>query len=280
MYGEPDTTTPDPGHFGPGSLTWRVHGDVSGGVGGVRSLLLQALHPQAMAALERHSDFRTDSWGRLFRTAEYIAVTSFGTTAEADAAAARVRRVHRALNLDNPEHLLWIHCGFVESLLSTYRRSQPALVGASLSDAEADAYVAEQVTAATFVGLPAADVPSTVAELDSYLSGMRPRLAATAATRDAARFVLVPPMDARYRWLTPAQGMWAVIAGTAFASLPAWSRRMYGGRLAARLPGWTAIQDAQTAVALPALRRTLLALPESVRTGPHLRAARARLGIS
>src|SRR5512140_3270038 len=84
----------DPGLFGPDSVTWRVHADPLMGVAGLRALLLQALHPVAMDAVDQHSDFRDDPWGRLARTAEYIGVTTYGTTSAAMLAGSRVRAVH------------------------------------------------------------------------------------------------------------------------------------------------------------------------------------------
>jgi uncharacterized protein (DUF2236 family) len=280
LYGEPDSTSPDPGLFGPESMTWRVHGDPSGLVGGVRALLLQALHPEAMAGVAAHSDFREDPWGRLVRTAEYIAVTSFGTTTEAEAAGARVRMVHRRLGVDRPDLLLWVHAGFVDSLLSSYTRT----VG--LSPAQADAYVLEQREAARLIGLDPTDVFGSVSDLKDYMRRTRSVLAITPAAMEAARFVVVPPMDARVRWFTPAQGLWATLAATAFASMPAWARRMYGqgaGPFAAlvspALGGLPVVSDLQATVAVKVWRRTLLALPENIRKGPHIKAAEERLGL-
>src|ERR1700712_3396431 len=87
----------DPGIYGPGSVTWRVHADPLLGLGGLRALYLQAIHPLAMAGVAAHSDFRADPWGRLFRTAQYIGTVTYGTTLEARRAAARVRGVHRTV---------------------------------------------------------------------------------------------------------------------------------------------------------------------------------------
>ena len=88
------------GLFGPHSVTWRIHADPSGLLGGVRSLLLQALHPVAMAGMAAHSDYRVNPWGRLIRTIEYVGITTYGTADDANSAAARVREVHRRLGLD------------------------------------------------------------------------------------------------------------------------------------------------------------------------------------
>jgi uncharacterized protein (DUF2236 family) len=87
----------DPGLFGPDSVTWRVHADPVLWIGGLRSLLLQALHPVAMAGVAQHSAFRRDAWGRLLRTARYVGTVTYGTTADAKAAGDLVRRVHRGL---------------------------------------------------------------------------------------------------------------------------------------------------------------------------------------
>ena len=132
---------PDPGLYGPDSVTWRVHADPMMLVAGLRALLLQAVHPLAMAGVAQHSDFRGDPWGRLFRTAEYVGVTTYAPTSVATRAAARVRGIHRQLagvepesgqayRVDDPHLLLWVHCCEAESFLSTAVRSglrHPAL---------------------------------------------------------------------------------------------------------------------------------------------------------
>src|SRR5487761_1975866 len=138
---------PDPGIYGPQSVSWRVHGDPLLGLGGLRALLLQALHPLAMAGVAAHSEFRADPWGRLVRTARYIGTVTYGTTAEAHRAAARVRGLHRTVNgidpvsnrpysASDPELLTWVHVTEVDSFLTTARRG-----GLALTDAEADRYV-------------------------------------------------------------------------------------------------------------------------------------------
>jgi uncharacterized protein (DUF2236 family) len=136
------------GLFGPETVTWRVHGDPILWVAGLRALLLQALHPAAMAGVLEHSDFRADPWGRLLRTADYVGTISFGTAAEARKAAGRVRGLHRQVagidrltgnryRADDPELLRWVHCCEAESFLTTYQRA-----GGAVSSAEADAYYA------------------------------------------------------------------------------------------------------------------------------------------
>ena len=174
------TGDPDPGLYGPDSISWRVNGDPSMALAGLRALLLQALHPLAMAGVAAHSDFRKDPWGRLFRTADYVGVTTFGTTEQAERAGARVRGIHRRLRgtepesgqvyrVDDPELLRWVHCVEVESFLSTAVRC-----GLRLTPAEQDRYYAEQTVGATLVGLDASYVPGSVHEMTQYFHEIRP----------------------------------------------------------------------------------------------------------
>jgi uncharacterized protein (DUF2236 family) len=256
------------GFFGPASVTWRVHADPSFSVGGLRALLLQALHPVAMDGVARFSEgFTTAPWPRLIRTAAYVDTLTFGTRHEALRAVRRVRGVHRRLGatepttgrayrVDDTDLLLWVHCCEVDSLLTIARRS-----GVPMTDDDADRYVAEQVTAAALIGAVPEDVPSSTAELARYFERMRPQLALTAAARDAYRLVVLPPMPAWVRFLTPARPAWGTLAGLAVATLPAWARRMY------RLPG-LGLTDAAAGPALKAFRQATLALPQRARRSP------------
>ena len=256
------------GFFGPDSVTWRIHADPSFSVGGLRALLLQALHPVAMDGVARFSGaFRDDPWPRLIRTAAYVDTITFGTRTEAVRAVARVRGMHRRLGgveettgrgyrVDDPDLLLWVHCCEVDSLLTTARRA-----GLPLSDDDADRYVAEQVTAAELVGVDRADVPASAAELADYFERMRPSLAATSAARDAYRLIVLPPMPPWVRFLTPAQPAWGGLAALAVALLPQWARRLYS------LPG-LALTDTAATGALRAFRQATLRLPRTARRSP------------
>jgi uncharacterized protein (DUF2236 family) len=256
------------GFFGPDSVTWRVHSDPSFSVGGLRALLLQALHPVAMDGVAKFSGgFREEPWPRLIRTATYVDTLTFGTRSEAIRAVARVRGIHRRLGgveettgrayrVDDADLLLWVHCCEVDSLLSVARRA-----GLELSDEDADRYVAEQVTAASLIGVDAADVPASVAELAGYFERMRPSLAVTPAAREAYRLIVLPPMPTWVRYLTPAQPAWGGLATLAVALLPQWARRMVS------LPG-LGLTDAAATAALKAFRQTLLRLPQRARRSP------------
>ena len=169
--------------FGPGSVTWRVHADRVFAIGGVRALILQALHPLTMAAVAQQRGFEEDFWGRLDRTGSYVSTLTYAPAAEARRTAATVRGIHRKLHgtdpdtgetfrLDRPDLLLWVHCCEVDSFLSTARRA-----GAPITPDDADAYLREQVLAAELVGIPAGLVPSSVAEMAQYFREVRPRTA-------------------------------------------------------------------------------------------------------
>ena len=274
-----DPTAPDPGLYGPDSVTWRVHADPSMALAGLRALLLQAVHPLAMAGVVQHSDFREDPWGRLFRTAEYVGVTTYGTTAQARRAGARVRGIHRKLagiepesgtayRVDDPDLLRWVHCVEVESFLSTAVRC-----GLRLSDAERDRYYVEQLTGAELVGLDPATVPASVGQMAAYFRDVQPSLRVTAGAREAARFVLWPPMPALVALGTPARPAWVALGTAAFAMLPRWARRLYS------LPGLPTTDLAATAAGL-AFRSGLLVVPDALRAGPHLKDARRRLEVA
>jgi uncharacterized protein (DUF2236 family) len=256
------------GFFGPASVTWRVHSDPSFSVGGLRALLLQALHPVAMDGVAKFSGgFRQEPWPRLIRTATYVDTLTFGTRSEAVRAVARVRGIHRRLGgveettgrayrVDDADLLLWVHCCEVDSLLSVARRA-----GLELSGEDADRYVAEQVTAAELIGIGAADVPASVAELAEYFERIRPVLAMTPAAREAYRLIVLPPMPTWVRYLTPAQPAWGGLATLAVALLPPWARRMVS------LPG-LGLTDAAATAGLRAFRQTLLRLPQRAQRSP------------
>ncbi len=262
----------DLGLFGPESVTWRVHGDPTMLLGGLRSLFLQALHPLAMAGVAQHSGFREDPWGRLFRTAEYVTVVAFGTTAQAQRAGARVRGIHRGLagiepesgatyRVDDPALLLWVHCAEVESFFTTYRRA-----GGRVGPGDADRYYAEQVRAAELVGLDPADVPATEADMAAYFESVRPQLRLTPPAREALWFVHVPPMPA-VAW--PTRPAWAAIAGLSFSLQPRWARRLYGA------PGLP-VTDVLASAGVTAFRRTAMLVPAALRDGPQVKDAQRR----
>lgn len=257
----------DAGYFGPQSVTWRIHREPLALVGGLRALLLQALHPEAMGLLYARSDFQDDPWARLQRTAGYVSTVTFAPTAEVDAAAAHVRGVHQRLGITDPAQLAWVHACEVDSFLVAARAA-----GVRVGPADADRYVEEQLRAAALVGVPAKLTPRSAAELADYFAAMRPRLASTPQAREAARYVLAPPMPVAARYLLPARVGWTTISTLAVGLLPGWARRMY------RLPPAPGAGLA-TAAGMRALRGAVRALPEQWREGPIYRAAKARAAL-
>lgn len=254
----------DVGYFGPGSVTWRIHSEPVAMVGGLRALLLQALHPGAMATLYANSSFQDDPWARLQRTVGYVATVSFAPRADVDAAAAHVRAVHRRLGIADAEQLAWVHACLVDSFLSAARAA-----GIRLRHGEADAYVAEQVRAAELVGVPAERIVHDLGELRAFLAGIRPALSGTREAREAARYVIAPPMPVSPRLALPARLGWTTVSTLALGLLPPWARRMYR---VPPLPG-TALA---TATGLRALRTAVRTLPAQYREGPLYRDAKAR----
>jgi uncharacterized protein (DUF2236 family) len=223
------TDAADDGFFGPGSVSWRVATDLSSTVAGLRALLLQALHPLAMAGVDQHSGWRRDPVGRLAATSAYLATVNFGERAAAERAAARVRRVHEhvrgtdpvtgsAYQASDPALLLWVHATFVESLLVGCE-----LFGTALAAAEADRYVAEMTVAAELVGVPPGLAPASVADLRQYLASVRPELQCTPAAAESVGYLLDPAgldPDIAEIWLDIREG--------AIGALPDWARQMYG----------------------------------------------------
>ena len=252
-----DPAREDEGLFGPGSMTWRVMNNRIMWVAVVRALYLQALHPRVIRGTLQNAATITepaDAWARLRRTRKFIETRTFGTRAEADQAGRRVRRIHDSLTgtdpdgtryrVDEPELLLWVHCGEVASCADIARRSR-----LPFSAADLDAFVAEQRASAELIGLERAMAPASMAELDAYYEEIRPRLYACDEARQALRLTLHPPVPDGNRVLK--LGL-PPVAALAFGTLPGWARRMYGR------PGGPLSDMAATA----GLRATRLALSQ------------------
>lgn len=230
----------DPGLFGPGAVCWRVHGDfTSMMVGGISALLLQCLHPLAMAGVWDHSNFREDVIGRLRRTATFIAGTTYGSRADAEALLARVRRIHAGVHgttsdghpyaASDPALLTWVHVAEVSSFLHSYLRyADPTLPGS-----EQDRYYSEVSTIATSLG--ATNVPACRAEVADYLRDMRGELRSDERTREVVRVLrALPAPHPGTRWF----GQLLFNAGVDL--LPPWAAAMLGLNNLALLRQWVA----------------------------------------
>lgn len=216
--------TPGPRWFAPERPVRRVHADASMFIGGLSALLLQSLHPLAMAAVAAHSGYRGDPWGRLQRTSTFLATTTYGTAEHARQACEQVRSVHeriRGVTADGDEyraadpHLLgWVHAAEVDSFLRAHQRygTHP------LSDDDCDGYIADTARIAVELGVP--DPPRDRAELAELFASYRPELRATAQAREAARFLLLnPPVPLAVRL------PYGVLAANAVSLLPSWAAR-------------------------------------------------------
>lgn len=176
------------GLFSPDSVAWRIHSDPSMLVGGIRALLQQALHPEAMDGVAKNSNFREDAWGRLQRTGDYVSTLTFGTSVEANALASRVRIVHSKFGVDEPKLLLWVHMSMVDSFLDCAIRS-----GLDLTQDEQDQYLQEMATFATLVGISQEMVPVTREQMAKYFQHIAPELRASDDAKRAALFLAIPP---------------------------------------------------------------------------------------
>ncbi|MFC4906737.1 oxygenase MpaB family protein [Actinomadura gamaensis] len=262
----------DHGLFGPGSVTWRVMGEPVLVVGGIRALLLQALHPHSMWGTAQNSELMdpATAWARLGRTVEFVRVRTWGSRDEVERVGRRIRKLHSKLSgvdmrtgepfrVDEPENLLWVHMGEVDSYLDIARRS-----GVPLSRADADRFVDEQRRAAAVVGLDPAGVPSSVAEMRDYYADMRHRVWACDEAKEGFRRMFNPALPSRLvplKLAAPAVGVLVV------STLPRWARRKYG------LPGLPT-SDLAATLTLKGLYRTTRVVPERYRYGPDARRAR------
>ncbi|MBT2478837.1 oxygenase MpaB family protein [Streptomyces sp. ISL-94] len=219
--------TPGPRWFGPERPIRRVHGDASMFIGGLSALLLQSLHPLAMAAVAAHSGYRGDPWGRLQRTSTFLAVTTYGAAEDAEQAVARVRAVHQrvagvtaegeAYRAGDPHLLEWVHVAEVESFLRAHQR----FGAAPLDGVGCDGYLADTARVAAALGV--VDPPRDRAALAERLAAYRPELRSTREAREAARFLLLrPPLP------PAARGPYAVLAANAVSLLPPWARELLG----------------------------------------------------
>jgi len=221
----------DPGllAIAPGDPAWRVHGHPAGMmIGGFAALMLQSLHPLAMAGVDQYSDYRTDPIGRLNRTARFIMTTTFGSRSAAEEAMAVVSRIHghvrgtapdgRPYQADDPELLTWVHTTEVRSFLTGYQvYAQRRL---RLADAECDTYYAQAAPVAEALG--AMEVPRSVHAVEKYLDRMRPQLRVTPAALESIRFLRGFGRNRRERWLTH------LLMNGSVGLLPEWARTQLG----------------------------------------------------
>nr|WP_279153222.1 oxygenase MpaB family protein [Pseudomonas mosselii] len=233
--GQLDLESPkgDPGLFGPQSISWRVHGDFpSMLVGGISALMLQLLHPLALAGVWDHSNFRQDLLGRLRRTSQFISGTTFGSTRDAEWLIDKVRTIHlkvtgtapdgRPYAASDPDLLTWVHVAEVSSFLAAHSRYR----NPRLPRAEQDAYYDEIALIAERLG--ARDVPRSCAEVDEYLQRMRPQLQCDARSLEVVDILLKAPAPSRM-----AEPVGKLMLKAGIDLLPEWACAMLGLHLGA-----------------------------------------------
>ncbi|MGP0032193.1 MAG: oxygenase MpaB family protein [Acidimicrobiales bacterium] len=224
----PPSMDPEEAFLAPGSVARAVHADLPTMlIGGLGALLVQMLHPLAMAGGAEHSSYQSDPLGRLRRTADFVGTTTFGTVTEAEKAIEQVQRVHRrvrgvspdgrAYSADDPELVTFIHVAEVSSFLASARRYGPR----PLTPDECDQYYVDVAPVAMALG--AAWVPRSAAEVESYFGRIRPELYAGPQARQARdwlrRGVAKRPEE---------RAVYAVLLAAAIGTLPTWARRELG----------------------------------------------------
>jgi uncharacterized protein (DUF2236 family) len=192
-------------------------------IGGLRALLFQSLQPLAMAGVASHSDYKADPWGRLQRTADFLAATTFGPATEAQRAIDMVKRVHtrvvgtaddgRPYSANDPHLLKWVHIAEVDSFLAAHAKFGEI----ELSPEQRDGYVLDMSRIATALGV--IDAPTTVAELADQIASYRPELRTSAPARDAARYLLLTPPLPIYQ-----RPIYGLLGAAAVSLMPLWTR--------------------------------------------------------
>jgi uncharacterized protein (DUF2236 family) len=269
----------DVGLLGPRSVAWTVIGHPMSIIGGLRALVIQALHPLAMAGVAQHSDYERRALARLRRTAYYVTATTFGDTATAIAAAERVKRLHRRVrgidpvtgkpySADDPEIQIWVHCTEWHSFLAAYR----VFGDTTLTGEQEDQYLAEGAVIGALLGTPRERVPASRAEYRAYFGDVRPQLCVSASARKAITFVRHPPLERETLHLQPAM---RVLAAAAVALVPRHLRELASIDRPwwANLAAINAARPIGVALTLPLIRQ----LPRSVfGSEAHAIGARAR----
>lgn len=241
----------DPGLFGLDSAAWRLHGDPLMIVGGVSALMLQTLHPLAMAGVAEHSDFRERPYARLSRVASFVAATTYGSTEVATSVIETVKAVHarvvgiapdgRPYRAGDPELIRWVHVAEVAMFVEAHRRYSPF----PMRGRDLDRYYDEVAIVGELLG--ATDVPRSRAEVEAYFDEIRPELVAGDQARGAIRWIQNPGVGT-----PPERAAYLVLVNAATDLLPTWARGMLG--LRRLMPVARGIVRPATWVGLRALR--------------------------
>lgn len=241
----------DEGFFGPGSAVWEVHNGIPTVVAGIRALLMQTLHPGAMAGVHDHSRYREDPLGRLSGTVRWVLTTTFADRRHARAVCERISQMHEKVRGEyqgsdgertsysaaDADLIGWVHCVFADAFLGCHETWGGPIPGG------ADAYVDEWAIAGELMGM--AEPPRTRAQLHAAIAAYRPVLRRDERVDAAVNWLRRPPLG-------PGAGpVYRIFFAGAVASLPKEYRRLLG----LRRPWWPAITA--TRLGLAVMRRLL-----------------------
>ena len=221
----------EPGLYLPNQAPWIVHADFATLVGGVRALLMQALHPGSLGGVSQHSRYEQDPIGRLSGTIRWLTVTTFGSLEAIQGEANRVNRLHdkvvgkyetaageqRPYKAADPDLLLWVHVAFMDSFLRAHQNYSVKPIPGG-----ADEYVRLWADSVKPLGL--ASAPMSESELIQTLEGFKPLLVVTEKTKQVIHWIKKAPLPA------VAKPVYALLFHSALASLPADYRAMIGIR--------------------------------------------------
>lgn len=221
----------EPGLYLPNQAPWIVHADFATLVGGVRALLMQALHPGSLGGVSQHSRYEQDPIGRLSGTIRWLTVTTFGSLEAIQGEANRVNRLHdkvvgkyetaageqRPYKAADPDLLLWVHVAFMDSFLRAHQNYSIRPIPGG-----ADEYVRLWANSVKPLGL--ASAPMSESELIHTLEGFKPLLVVTEKTKQVIHWIKKAPLPAI------AKPVYALLFHSALASLPADYRAMIGIR--------------------------------------------------
>lgn len=235
----------DPGWFGPDSVTWKVHGHPSAIIGGFSSLMVQMLHPLAMAGVAEHSGYQSDPLSRLSRTASFVAGTTYGSTEVAEQMVRMVLKIHKRVNGIAPDGrpysaldgdlVTWVHVAEMTSIVNAHRRYHPW----PIRGAEIDRYFAETAIVAEKLG--GTDIPRSRAEVKQYFRDVRGELVLGDQARDTMAFITKPIGDDPV-----SRGISVLLLQAAIDLMPGWAKKLHEIQ---RIPGFDLVSIRPTVFA-------------------------------
>lgn len=267
----------DGGYFGPKSAAWAVHGSMTTLVAGIQALLIQSLHPGAMAGVHDHSDYKNDPLSRLAGTIRWIFTLTYGDTVAAAAASNKILRIHTHVTgsyennsgelipytANDPDLLRWVQLAFTEAFLSSHKK----FGGNSKAHVEPDAYVADWAVAAHLMNVP--NPPLSEAQLHEQLAQFTPALRYDQRVADTVAFLRNPPLPRSQ------QLGYQILFAAAVSSMAPEYREMLG----LKVPRWGIVPQPVNLCTRLVLRGVQAGLGKTGPSEASARARRRRLGL-